>query len=144
MRRGSFPNVIVAISGWLLLVAAPTAAQSPPDLQGFWGEADGGGNGTNIETGFQTADTLRVQGWTDAQLAARKPVSAIVDPADGKIPYQPWAAARREEILARHGGDNNTRPPETPRDEKPDHFRLPGMRRAAYRPDCQIVQPPGV
>lgn len=143
MRRGSVPIIIAAISGWLLLAAGPAAAQRPPDLQGFWGEADGGANGTNIETGFQTADTLRVQGWTDAQLAARKPVSAIVDPADGKIPYQPWAAARREEILARYGGDNITGRPETLRDVNPDLFCMLGMPRLAYWQDFQIVQTPG-
>ena len=142
MRRGSIPTVAAAI-GWLLLGAWPAAAQSPPDLQGFWGEADGGANGTNIETGFQTADTLRVQGWTDAQLAARKPVSAIIDPADGKIPYQPWAAARREEILARYGGDQITGRPQTLRDVNPDLFCMLGMPRLVYWQDFQIVQTPG-
>src|SRR5258706_6023216 len=79
-----------------------------PDIQGFWTEAPGGPEAVNVETAFQTADSLRVTGWTDAQLAARVPVSAIIDAPGGRIPYQPWALKRREEIFHRYGGDDIT------------------------------------
>jgi hypothetical protein len=121
----------------------PRTADGQPDIQGFWREAPGGANGTNIETGFQTADTLRVQGWTDAQLAARVPSSGIVDPADGRVPYQPWAAARRAEILSRYGGDVITGRPQTVRDVNPDLFCMLGMPRLVYWQDFQVVQAPG-
>src|SRR5690349_8387731 len=119
------PAVLVAAVICLLLApgaAAQTAApvsrtaDGQPDIQGFWTEAPGGPDAVNVENGFQTADSLRVQGWTDAQLAARVPVSAIVDTPDGKIPYQPWALKRRDEIFHRYGGDEITGSPQTVRD----------------------------
>jgi hypothetical protein len=153
------PQVLLALSVALIIIGTPAAAQTSlaagaawqpprtpdgqPDIQGFWGESAGGANGTNIETGFQTADTLRVQGWTDAELAARIPVSAIVDTPDGKIPYQPWAAARREQILAGYGGDVITGRPTTLRDVNPDLFCMLGMPRLVYWQDFQVVQTPG-
>src|SRR5947207_14931906 len=69
----------------LALATAVSAQTTPiartpdgqPDIQGYWTEAPGGPEAVNVENGFQTADSLRVQGWTEARLAARVPVSAI-------------------------------------------------------------------
>jgi hypothetical protein len=58
-----------------------------PDFNGFWNRIVVR-NMENIEEHPQTMDT---SGGT----------SAIIDPADGKIPYQPWAAARRDEMFAK-------------------------------------------
>lgn len=123
--------------------APPRTPDGQPDIQGFWGEPAGGADGTNVETSFQTAETLLVQGWTEEQIAARKPVSAIVDTPDGKIPYQPWAEARRQQILSRYGGDAITGTPESPRDVNPDLFCLLGVPRLLYWQDFQVVQAPG-
>jgi len=143
-------------AAFVLSLAARAAAQTPsrawepprtsdgqPDIQGFWGEPAGGADGTNVETSFQTAETLLVQGWTKEKIAARKPVSAIVDTPDGTIPYQPWAEARRRQILSRYGGDVITGKPESPRDVNPDLFCLLGVPRLLYWQDFQVVQAPG-
>lgn len=121
----------------------PRTPDGQPDIQGFWGEPAGGADGTNVETSFQTAETLLVQGWTKERLAARTPVSAIVDTPDGTIPYQPWADARRQLSLSRYGGDVITGKPESPRDVNPDLFCVLGVPRLLYWQDVQVVQTPG-
>lgn len=113
-----------------------------PDIQGFWSEEPGGPEAVNVETALQTTDSLRVQGWTDAQLAARKPISAIIDTPDGKIPYQPWAEARRQEILSRYGGDAVTGAPQSVRDVSPEILCIIGTPRVVFFADFQIVQTP--
>ncbi|OFW05040.1 MAG: hypothetical protein A3I61_19205 [Acidobacteria bacterium RIFCSPLOWO2_02_FULL_68_18] len=113
-----------------------------PDMQGFWGEPAGGADGTNIETSFQTAEALLVQGWTREQVAARTPVSAIADAPNGLVPYQERAEARRQQILSRYGGEIITGKPRSPRDVNPDLFCLLGMPRLQYWQDFQIVQTP--
>src|SRR5258706_14012667 len=82
--------------------AVPRTPDGQPDIQGFWDLVRGGPAAVNIETGMQTADSLRVDGWTDAQLAARKPITAIIDPPDGKIPYQPRPLNGRPEMVSRY------------------------------------------
>ena len=121
----------------------PRTPDGQPDIQGFWGEPADGADGTNVETSFQTADTLFVQGWTKEKIAARKPVSAIVDTPDGRIPYQPWAEARRQETLSRYGGDVITGKPQSSRDVNPDLFCMLGVPRLLYWQDFQVVQAPG-
>jgi hypothetical protein len=97
----------------------PHTSDDQPDIQGFWNAERGGPNGTNIQTGLQNADTARLEGMTKEQIAARKPVSSIVDPANGKIPYQPWAQKRYQEILSRYNGEHITGEPQTARDVSP-------------------------
>src|SRR6476469_10794792 len=96
---------IVTITGAAGQTAAPVSrtADGPPDIQGYWTEEAGGPEAVNVETAFQTADSLRVTGWTEAQLAARVPVSSIIDTKDGRIPYQPWDQKRHQEIIHRYG-----------------------------------------
>ena len=129
-----------ATAGW----STPRTADSQPDIQGIWSEPGAGADGTNIETGFQTIDTLRVQGWSEERIKARKPISAIVDTPDGKIPYQPWAEARRQYILSRYGGDEVTTKPTTRREINPEISCILGMPRLAYWVDFQITQASGV
>ncbi len=115
-----------------------------PDIQGYWTEAPGGPEAVNVETAFQTADSLRVTGWTDAQLAARVPVSAIIDAPGGRIPYQPWAMKRHEEIVHRYGGDEITDKVRTVRDVSSELLCVIGTPRLMFFADFQIVQTPGV
>jgi len=148
------PRACVAIAFAIAVSVAMTSAQQPwtpprtpdgqPDIQGIWSEPDEGADGTNVETSFQTIDTLIVQGWTQEQIKARKPVSAIVDTPDGRIPYQPWAEARRQYILQRYGGDELTVRPKTPREVNPEISCVLGMPRLAYWQDFQITQARGV
>ena len=66
------------------------------------------------------------------------PQSVIVDPPSGRIPYQPWALAKRQEHF-----ENHTHP------TKPEHIdgrarcHLPGVPRSMYSGNSQIVQSPG-
>ena len=115
-----------------------------PDIQGYWTEEQGGPEAVNVETAFQTADSLRVTGWTEAQLAARVPVSSIIDAPGGRIPYQPWAMKRREEIFHRYGGDDITGKPQTVRDVSSELLCVIGAPRLMFFADFQIVQTPGV
>lgn len=55
---------------------------SQPDLQGIW------------QARNTAAGDLQDHGSSQGIAAGR---SVIVDPPDGKIPYQPWAAAKRED-----------------------------------------------
>jgi hypothetical protein len=137
---------VVTTTGAAGQTAAPVARtpDGQPDIQGYWTEAPGGPEAVNVETGFQTADSLRVQGWTDAQLAARKPVSAIIDAPGGRIPYQPWAEKRHEEIFHRYGGDEITGKPQTVRDVSSELLCVIGTPRLMFFADFQIVQTPGL
>lgn len=141
--------VAVMAAGVSLLLTCAAFAQAPPlprtpdgqpDIQGYWTEAPGGPDAVNVETGFQTADTLRVQGWTDARLAARVPVSAIIDTPDGKIPYQPWAKKRHEEIFHRYGGGGTTGAPRPVRDVSSELLCVIGTPRLMFFADFQITQ----
>ena len=157
----SLATAFVACLALVFLAAGSVAGQAPrtpakpwdpprtpdgqPDIQGFWSEEDGGADPVNVETGFQTADSLRIQQrLTNAQLAARKPVSAIVDPLDGKIPYQPWAELRRRQILSRYGGDEHTEEPQNARDVSSELLCTLGMPRIVYFADFQVVQTAGL
>ena len=97
-----------------------------------------------METALQTAESLRIQGWTEERLKARKVYSSIVDTPDGKIPYQPWAEARRQQILRRYGGDDITEQILTVRDVSPELLCIIGTPRAVFFADFQVLQAPGV
>src|SRR5688572_9262944 len=61
-----------------------------PDVQGFWRLAQGQIMGTySIETGQSDGDGLLCVSGNNSPI--RGP-SFVVDPPDGKVPYQPWAA----------------------------------------------------
>ena len=60
----------------------PRTPFGQPDLQGYWSH---GRQNFDLETHGETYDM-------------RAETTAIVDPADGKIPYLPWAAAKRDDL----------------------------------------------
>lgn len=91
-----------------------------PDFQGIW-------DALNFGAAFDIEDHPTEQ----FGIPAGKGV--IVDPADGKIPYQPWAEARRKDLLEHHMFED----PEA-------HCTLAGVPRQIYAPfGFQIFQPPG-
>ena len=65
----------------------PRTPDGVPDLQGFWGGA--GGDGLSYLEDHEFVDVT-----TPAQ------ETFISDPPDGRVPYTPWALAKRNEILA--------------------------------------------
>ena len=135
--------VVVLVS----LVWVPVAAQAPaasrgnlprlpdgqPDMQGLWA-SDAAGAAHSIEVGRDPAADV-IQGREEGDRNPR----VLVDPADERIPYQPWAAATRRELLA----DIFT---PTKRAHVDPHVRalLDGVPRNNYVPgQLQIIQIPG-
>ena len=102
----------------------PRTPDGQPDIQGYWT------NGGSIAT-------AGIEGVPDQPNA----VSVIVDPPDGKIPYQPWAAAKRQDI-----SDNHMDPPSIDYiDPVARGCFLEGVPRINYQGGntMRIVQPPG-
>ena len=77
-----------------------------PDLQGFWTAEVGGTYDLTDPRGGE----IRVEEVArEAKGFVRQPNrSRVVDPPDGKIPYQPWAAAKHGDLRAH--ADNPTKP----------------------------------
>jgi hypothetical protein len=112
----------------LWLAPRPAAQQAPvavrttdgrPDLSGYW----------NNQAGTAPWDIEP----HPASFAIPPGDGIIVDPPDRKIPYQPQALARRNEIREKHMFED----PQA-------HCALSGVPRQTYTPfGFQIVQPPG-
>ena len=114
----------------------PKTHDGQPDIQGRWDpEVSGTFDITDPKTGGARLDELINA--TAGKPRARKP-SRIVDPADGKVPYLPWAAARQTEI-ARYADD-----PVRPEHIDPQARCLPGgVPRELFHSETKIVQAPG-
>ena len=139
-------SVIVAVAAVVSLIPVPAAGQAPaarrwnpprlpdgqPDMQGHW-ISDAVGAAHSVEDG-RDPDADIIQGRAGEQ----NPI-VIVEPADRRIPYQPAAAARREQLL------RDIFTPTQPEHVDP-HVRalLDGVPRNNYVPGgMQIVQVPG-
>src|SRR6185437_4766759 len=91
-----------------------------PDFQGIWDASN-----------FGAAFDIEYHPVTQFEIPAGKGI--IVVPADGKIPYQPWAAAKKKDLLEHHMFAD----PEA-------HCTLAGVPRQMYAPfGFQIFQPKG-
>jgi len=107
-----------------------------PDVQGDW-------NATPTGT-YDLTDPRTGGGRLDEILSeragnVRKPKpSRVVDPADGKIPYQAWAAAKQKD-LADHI-DNPTRPEHI---DSQARCLAGGVPREMFHSQARIVQYPG-
>jgi hypothetical protein len=103
-----------------------------PDVQGFWNAVLSGTYSLNPASSSAADFERRI-----SRDVVQNP-SRIVDPPDGQIPYQPWAAARQKQQAA-----NFEHP------TKPEHFDsqhrclLPSVPRAYYQSTFRILQPPG-
>ena len=98
----------------------PQTADGQPAIHGFWWS--------------ENPYTLGGFGGSDSQK------SVIIDPADGKVPYQPWAAATYEGLHARHNVF-----PVKPEDTDPQARCAPaGIPRVhSHVTAFQILQPAG-
>jgi hypothetical protein len=104
-----------------------------PDVQGLWRPPL---NGTQSLTTPMTGEaefTARING----RPAPRNP-SRIIDPPDGKIPYQPWAAARQAQQAA--DWDHPTRIEHV---DTQNRCLLGGVPRPFYNTRLRILQPEG-
>jgi hypothetical protein len=134
------------VTAVVALSAATPSGQQPwqpallsdgqPDVQGDW---DPENTGT-----FDLTDPRAGGGRLDEILRERSGVkrvpkpSRVVDPPDGKIPYQPWAAARQQ-VLADHADT-----PTAPEHIDPQARCLPGgVPREMFHSQVRILQSPG-
>ena len=111
----------------------PRTPDGQPDIQGFWANQGRRLATYNIEAMDGASEShTRISG------VQFDPQSLIVDPADGKIPYQPWARATRQEVFDHH---NNL----TKWEYVDPHTRcfLSGIPRMFYQGGFRIVQSPG-
>ena len=91
-----------------------------PDMQGYWNSRS-----------FFSAFDLEEHKEATFEVPAGKGV--VVDPPDGKIPYQPWAAAKKKDLVEHHLAED----PQA-------HCFLSGVPRQMYTPfGFQILQPEG-
>lgn len=95
-------------------------ADGKPNMQGYWETRN-----------FFSAFDLETH--EKAEFGVPAGHGVIVDPPNGKIPYQPWALEKKKDILAHHLFDD----PQA-------HCWLSGVPRQMYTPfGFQILQPPG-
>ena len=113
-------------------------ADGQPDIQGHWGSD---AYTQDLETGLPDEETNTIQGRPAPDQS--KATSVISDPADGKIPYQPWAAGRRLRIPSFRRGEISKGAPKSARDIRPQTFCLVGLPRLNWYGDFQIAQIPG-
>ena len=128
------------------LLAVPAGAQQwtpartadgQPDIQGIWEGGPGTGNaGHSLEEGCCEPEHNRMQGRAPGNTGLQTKV--IVDPADGKIPFQPWADAKRREHLIDLSAST-----ELAHIEPEDRCSLQGVPRSQLRGPMQIMQTPG-
>ena len=100
-----------------------------PNVQGDWGPVNGGTlsltNPISQRASFEGRD-LRAPG-------------RIVDPPDGQVPYQPWAAARQQQQ-----GVDYARPTRPEHIDTQHRCVVSGVPRIYYLPSTfKILQPPG-
>jgi hypothetical protein len=114
-------------------IARSDLARTPdgqPDIQGIW---EGQGGSYDIELGPDVRHTT-LQGQEQ-----RPYKSMIVDPPDGRIPYQPWAMAIKKDHF-----DNHTDPKTPDQVDGLARCFLGGVPRLMYQsPLMQIIQPAG-
>jgi hypothetical protein len=105
----------------------PRTPDGQPDLQGVWSGPVGGGN-----------DDIEEHEYVDMTTPPQE--SYISEPGDGKVPYTPWALAKRNEIRAGLGrgwpGESGER-----LYADPTSFCLNSMPRISFGPQ-EIVQKP--
>jgi hypothetical protein len=127
----------------------PRTPDGQPDIQGYWVPQGPTGGMTfptyTLEGGHpfderQTAIAGENAAGANAQQWARalKAQSVVVDPPTGKIPYQPWAFAKRQENLEAH-----THPTKPEQIDGRARCHLAGVPGTTYGGDSQIVQTSG-
>jgi len=103
-----------------------------PNVEGAWRPVSGGTHSLDPALSSAQEFDQRISG-----VIKRNP-SFVIDPADGHIPYQPWAAALRKNLEASY--ENPTRPEHV---DTQTRCLVPGIPRLYYFPTFRIIQPPG-
>lgn len=107
-------------------------ADGEPDWSGFW-HANPGGDTYDL-TGNKARPDFLLQGNGQKRPATRR----VTGTPDGKIPYQPWAAARYKELS--ENIDSPTKPEYV---DTQAHCLLEGPGRVFIHSGFEIVQTPG-
>jgi hypothetical protein len=146
-RRSILATVAAAVVAAGILMPAAGAGQTPaaegktwtpprtpdgqPDMQGFWANQGRRLATYNVEGPADPIHVLMSGNQTDQH-------SLIVDPPDGRIPYQPWARAKQQEVFENHNSP-------TKWEHVDPHTRcfLSGIPRMFYQGMFRIVQAPG-
>ena len=123
--------------------AAPARTYSPPrtpdgqpDMQGNW-HASPGGSYSLEDTGLAALGGGAITPELAERIRTGTRTSRIVDPSDGRIPYQPWAAARAKFLF-----DQHLKP--WPEFVDSQARCMPGgVPREIYHLESQILQAPG-
>lgn len=143
--RGSvMASAILAALSWAVPTPAagqiwtpPRTPDGQPDIQGIWEAGPGANNaGHSLEEGCCDPDHNKMQNRAANNIGLRQQI--ILDPPNGKIPFQPWAAAKRQEHLV-----NLETPTELQHIEPEDRCSLQGVPRSNLRGPLQILQIPG-
>jgi hypothetical protein len=135
--------VVAAVASALLVLREPIAAQNATSVKGktkakakslpFTRLPDGK---PNMQGYWQTKvffTAFDVEEHKTASFEVPAGPGVVVDPPDGKIPYQPWAMEKKLDIVAHHLADD----PQA-------HCSLSGVPRQMYTPfGFQILQPKG-
>ena len=145
-----FSSAMVIVVGMALVFLAPVSAagQIPPaaakawdpprtpdgqpDIQGVWrhNHRYGVWTANDLETGDDHGES-ETRGQPEVSPGT---VSAVIDPPDGRIPYQPWAAAKRQQIQSHFLG------PLSLRGLRPSTLCLNSVPRLSYHMEFQVVQ----
>jgi hypothetical protein len=135
------PGFIVAIA-WLAPATGDAQTWNPPrtpdgqpDIQGVW-QGGPGNAGHSLEEGCCEVEHNRMQNRNPNNIGL--PYQVIVEPKDGKVPFQPWAAEKRREHLV-----NMETPTELQHIEPEDRCSLGGVPRSQLRGPMKIQQIPG-
>ena len=122
----------------------PRTPDGQPDIQGYWSARALTAGPTfamyTLEGGhlFDKSQAVSGEPILEQWARAAKAHTVIVDPPSGRIPYQPWALAKRQEHFEAH-----THP------TKPEHVdgrarcHLPGVPRMMTSGESQVLQNPG-
>ena len=125
------PVVMPTPGGW----TGPRTADGQPDIQGTYD--------TTAVSGSWSLENPMAGGGRFQYLAAGRPIptnpTRVIDPPDGKVPYQPWAAAERADQEAHV--ENPTRPEHL---DTQIRCLLQGPARGYYTTQARFTQLPGV
>ncbi len=139
--------VIMSLCAALTAASAAVSAQAQaparpwPPAQLADGQPDVQGTFRPVGGGTQSVDPLKSSAADFDERAGGVPKqykSAVVDPPDGHIPYQPWAAALLKNLAA--NWEHPTRPEHV---DTQTRCLVPGIPRLYYFPTFRIIQPPG-
>ena len=107
-------------------------ADGQPDVQGVFRPVSGGTHSIDPALSSNAEFEQRRTG------VVRRNPSFIVDPADGHIPYQPWALALQKSLAANY--ENPTKPEHV---DTQTRCLVPSIPRLYYFPSFRILQPRG-